>query len=118
AERSDERRRREMKFLHDANTGAVAVLESEVDWRRGRRGGRGTVDRVYRAVHGRGERVVRRAKAERERLQAQVVFHELLRLFLRVEIMLQPPALEPRTTIREHRDHVAGLDADIALRRL
>ena len=32
-----------------------------------------------------------------------------------VEIVLQPPALEPGAAVREHGDDVAGLDADVAL---
>jgi hypothetical protein len=51
---------------------------------------------------------------ERKRLAAGFPFDQLLRLLLRVEVMFQPPAFQPRATVREHGDHVGRLDTDIA----
>ena len=33
-----------------------------------------------------------------------------------IEIVLQPPALEPRPAVGKDRDHIVGFDADVALR--
>ena len=60
------------------------------------------------------------AGAQRERAAAATAdrLDQLLRLLLLIEVVLQPPALQPRAAVGEHRDDVARFDADVALRRV
>ena len=81
-------------------------------------GGGRAADGIERAVGRRGDLIVRRSQRERQRLGAELVLDELLRLFLLIEVVLQPPALEARAAIREHGDDVVGLDADVTLDRI
>ena len=75
---------------------------------------RRAADRVQPVVERRRRRVVAGAQRERQRLRRQML-DQLLRLLLLIEVVLQPPALQPRAAVREHRDDVARLDADVAL---
>ena len=95
--------------------GAVAILEAQIDRRRTAddAGGR-AADRVQPVVHRRRRRIAAGAQRERQRLRRQVL-DEFLRLLLLIEVVLQPPALEPRALVREDRDDVARLDAHVAL---
>src|SRR5262249_13205850 len=70
---------------------------------------------VQRGVESRVELAVRRTQRKGERLCGSVVFDELLRLSLLIQVFLEPPALETSAAVRENGDDIPSFDADISL---
>ena len=106
----------EVEFLDRVQAGAVAVLEAQID-RRGVGGGGGraasrrtapsfsvavVVSLAARSVNGSG-------------CDGRCARSSSCGCVLLIEIVLQAPAFQPRAPVGEHRDDVAGLDANVAL---
>ncbi len=113
-------RRFDAELLDGAQSAAVPIFERQLRRRRHGSGVRRRAgDRVERAVERLRLGLARHAQREGKRLLlAELVRDELDRLAFLVLIMLEPPALQPRTAVREDRDHVARFNAHVAFARI